>query len=221
MDTQSDFVFLMERVAQKFNPLQEGEYIVLQTRTKNLRLYPLHRGFDWREAKSFCDFENMASDFNHYSERVVYQGKLHHVNDEGGATKVSFEQDWKILEEYFIARFTPDADCEIEVCDCSYPVFYSYRSVVARNGETNQVWLPITCLENDFGREITYCPNCTISLGPEEIEEEEDSWFDWEEVPTVCIGCSYYNINSPIPCTVHPLGIDAEVEVCPDYWQQS
>jgi hypothetical protein len=216
MDNQSDFVFLMERVAQKHNPLQEGEYIVLQTRSKNLRLHPLHRGFDWRKAKSFCEFENMASDFNHYSERVVHQGKLHHINCDGVATKLSFEQDWKIGEDYYNARFAQDADCEIKVCDCSYPVFWSFRSVIARNGETRLDWLPITCLVEDFGREINYCPNCNISLEPEEVEEEEDC----EEVPALCQGCSYYNTDSPIPCAVHPSGIDEEVEFCPDYWSQ-
>jgi hypothetical protein len=216
MDTQADFIFLQERVAEKFNRLQDGEYLVIQTRSKNLRLHPLHRGFDYKKAKSFCEFENLASDYNHYSERVVHQGKLHHIDCDGLPTKLSLEQDWKIGEHYYNARFAEDADCEIEVCNCSYPVFWSFRSVLARNGATSQTWLPITCLVDDFGREINRCPNCNISLEPEEVEDDDCC----EEVPDTCVGCRYYNSDDLLTCAIHPLGVDETVEVCPDYSPQ-
>ncbi len=102
MDTQEDFVFLNDRVADKFNPYQEGEYLVIQTRN-GWRLHPLHRGFDYRTAKSFCDTENMGSDYSHYSVRIIHQGKLHRVDWDGAATEPSREQDWKIEEEYYNA----------------------------------------------------------------------------------------------------------------------
>lgn len=221
MDTEADFIFLNERVAEKFNPFQEGEYLVIQVSSGNLRLYALHRGFDYRVARSFCEFENLSSDYSTYSIRVVQQGKLHYVNGNGLPTQQSKEQDWKILEHYYNARSASDADCEIKVCNCSYPVFWSDRTIIARDGETRQVWLPTTCLIEDFGREINYCPNCNMTL-VEEIEEveTEPEEGDCQEVPDTCVGCSYYNSDSLITCAIHPSGIDEGVEVCPDYWSQ-
>ncbi len=216
MDTQADFIFLIERVADKFNPLQNGEYLVIQICAQSLRLHPLHRGFDYLAARSFCEFENLSSD---YSIRIVQQGKLHHVNASGLPTQQSKEQDWKIHEHYYNARFSPETDCDIEVCNCSYPVFWSDRSVIARDGETRQAWLPVTCLVEDFGREVNYCPNCNSTL-VEEVEPEEVEDEDCEEVPTACVGCRYYNSDSLLACAIHPLGVDETVEICPDYSQQ-
>jgi hypothetical protein len=211
MDSKEDFTFLLEHKAEKFNPFQEGEYLVIQTRSKNLRLHALHRGFDYRKARSFCEMENMASDYNHYTERVVYQGKLHHVDDDGQATKLSSEQNWLIHEQFYNARFVENLDCQIEVCACSYPVFWSWEGVDS-NAEP-RVWSATTCLVDDFGRKVTHCPNCHISLEPEEVEEEDDC----EEVPAPCVSCGFYNSDSLVACAIHPLGLDEQVEVCADY----
>lgn len=223
MDSEADFVFLNERVAEKFNPLQEWEYIVIQTRSSNLRLTPLHRGFDYQKAKSFCEMENMGSDYHHYTVRVVHQGILYHVGDNGLATRVSKEQNWEIKQSYYDARFTEDQDCEIEVCSCTYPVFWSWRQVPGAGGQMVRDWRPVTCLAEDYEREVNHCPNCNqplLSLLEEDIDppgEDEDDWWDWEEVPETCKGCKYYNLNSEISCAIHPSGVE---ENCKDYSQE-
>jgi hypothetical protein len=213
MDTKEDFSFLLEHVAEKFNPYQEGEYLIIQTRS-GWRLHPLHRGFDYRAAKSFCDMENMGSDYSHYSVRIIHQGKLHRVDWDGAPTEPSKEQDWKIAEDYYNARYIERLDCEIEVCKCSYPVFWNYKSYTNSYGEGATKWRPITCLVEDHGREIDSCPNCGARL----IEEDEDeSWEEefWEEAPSPCKGCSYYSGESSLLCTVHPYGLVDDI--CPDY----
>lgn len=214
MDTKADFLFLLEHVADKFNPFQDGEYLVIQVRSKNLRLRPLHRGFDYQEARSFCDFENLANDYSTYGLRIMHNGKLHHVDGDGLATTQSKEQQWLIHEDYYNARFVDNLDCEIEVCDCSYPVFWSFSSGNPIF-ESNQVWQPITCLIDDSGREIDSCPNCGTALIEEMEEETEEE--DGEQVPSACVGCQYYNSGGLLTCTIHPLG--AEGEDCPDYSQ--
>lgn len=211
MDTKEDFVFLLEHVAERFNPYQEGEYLVIQTRS-GWRLYPLHRGFDYARAKSKCDMENMGSDYNHYSVRIIHQGKLHHVDWDGVATEPSKEQDWKIHEEYYNARYVEDLDCEIEVCKCSYPVFWNWKSCVNSDGEATTDWHPITCLVNDHGREIENCPNCRTRLIEEEEDYEEE---EYSSLPDTCIGCKYYSDNYIMACAVHPYGPDKDI--CPDW----
>ncbi|OKH31741.1 hypothetical protein NIES2101_41305 [Calothrix sp. HK-06] len=217
MDTQEDFVFLNDRVAEKFNPYQEGEYLVVQTRS-GWRLHPLHRGFDYRAANKFCEMENLGSDYSHYSVRVVHQGKLHCVDWEGAATKPSKEQDWKIHEEYYNARYKDNLDCEIETCDCSYPVFWNYGTRIL-NGEASEVWRPITCLVEDHGREIDNCPNCNTRLGNSPEDEEDEEY--WDDMPPVCEGCRYYySADNSIVCAVHPQGPDDDY-ICSDWEQYS
>lgn len=111
MDTKEDFVFLLECVAEKFNLYQEGEYLVIQARN-GWRLHPLHRGFDYRTAKRFCEFENLGSDYNHFSVRIIHQGKLHRVDSDSSPTELSHVQDWKIAEDYYNARYIERLDCE-------------------------------------------------------------------------------------------------------------
>ncbi|BAZ18792.1 hypothetical protein NIES4071_106770 (plasmid) [Calothrix sp. NIES-4071] len=214
MDTKEDFVFLLEHAVERFNPYQEGEYLVVQTRS-GWRLHPLHRGFDYRTAKSFCELENMGSDYNHYSVRIIQQGKLHYVDCDGAATKLSKEQDWKIHEDYYNARYVENSECDIEVCSCSYPVFWSYKTCFNSDKEAVEVWHPVTCLVNDNDREIENCPNCGARLIEE--DEEDESWEEeyWEEAPEPCKGCKYYGSDSPLLCAVHPYG--PVNDICPDY----
>ncbi|BAZ18964.1 hypothetical protein NIES4071_108490 (plasmid) [Calothrix sp. NIES-4071] len=217
MDTSYDFAFLVRRVADKFNPYQEGEYIVIQTRSKSIRRIALHRGFDYRAAKQFCELENLGSDYNHYSVRIINQGKLHHVNYDGAVGKLSKEQDWKIAEEYYNARYVEDLDCEIEICDCSYPIFWNHKSITTLTGESVTDWLPVTCLIDDNGRDISCCPNCGAEFFEdddyveEEFDEEENMYID---TPEYCLGCSYFH-GKRFVCAVHPEGI--EESICKDW----
>jgi hypothetical protein len=211
MDTKEDFEFLHAYVAEKFNPYDEGEYIVIQTWSKSIRLRALHRGFDYRAAKSFCELENLGSDYNHYSLRIVYQGKLHHVDFDGAPTIKSREQDWKVAADYLQVHYDRNLDGEIEVCNCSYPVFWALKTYINQHGEGADKLIPVTCLIEDHGRDIDCCPNCSARL----IEEEDDSEDIWEEAPDTCKGCKYYSDNYFVPCAVRPYGPDDAI--CPDY----
>lgn len=225
MDNQEDFLFLQEHITERFNPLAEGEYIVIQTRTGSWRLHPLLRTFSYWQAENRCNMENMGADYSHYSVRIVQDGKLHRVDMNGYASQLSKEQDWQIQQEYWNARYIDKDDCEIETCPCSYPVFWSWRQVSGAGNQMVRDWRPVTCLVQDHEREVRHCPNCNaplLSLLDEDIDppdtEDEADWWDWEEVPEMCKGCQYYNDNHYISCTIHPNG--AEEEVCPDYCPQ-
>lgn len=210
MDTKQDFEFLNEYVAERYNLYSEGEYIVIQTWYKSIRLRPLHRGFDFACANSFCEFENLGSDYNHYSLRINHQGKLHHVSGNGAPTIKSREQDWKVAANYLQAHYDRNSDGEIKVCGCSYPFFWQFKTYINKHGEGAVIAYPVTCLMDDHSREIDNCPNCNARL----IEEEEDSW---DEAPETCKGCKYYSDNYFMPCAVHPYGLDEDI--CSD-WQR-
>lgn len=221
MDTQEDFLFLEQCIAEKYNPLTEGEYIVIQTRTGSWRLHPLHRGFSYWQADRFAELENLGSDYCHYSVRILHNGKLHKVDTNGYPTEVAKEQDWQVHQQYYDARYVENQDCDIHTCLCSYPVFWHWRDVPGAYGQTVRDWRSVTCIVEDYGREINHCPNCNqplLSLLEEDIDppgEDEDDWWDWEETPETCQGCQYYNTNSQVACAVHPFG--TEDEYCPDY----
>ncbi len=226
MDTQADFAFLTEAVAEKFNPLLEGEYLVIQLHSGNLQLKPLHRGFDYFAARTFSELENLGSDCITYVVRLMQQGKLHHVDGAGRATQQSREQNWIIHCNYNNSSLEQNSDlaCELEACRCSYPICWSLKNIGFRDIHI-QYWSATTCLVEDYGAEIETCPNCGTSLIDETEPEEEaepepncDDCEDWEEVPTVCVGCRYYNGDGYLVCTIHPTGV--EEETCPDHWQQ-
>jgi hypothetical protein len=214
MDNPDDFVFLLEEVANRFNPYLQDEYLVIQTRSGNLSLHALHRGFDYQVARDFAEMENLGSDYNHYSVRVMHNGKLHCVDSSGNPTTLSREQDWKIHSDYPTAFLTDERECGIEVCECSYPTFWGWGNTINSQGEAVEVWRAVTCLEGDNGREIDTCPNCGISLTSEDELEADDGW-DWEQIPEVCTGCKYYAYLDEIVCALHPFG--AEGDFCPDY----
>jgi hypothetical protein len=157
--------------------------------------------------------ESLGSDYNHYSVRIIHQGKLHCVDSDGAATEPSKEQDWKINEDYYNARYVDDLDCEIEMCDCSYPIFWSHKSFTDLNGEAVTDWCSITCLIDDHGRDINCCPNCGAEFFEQEDGEEEDE--KYSSAPDTCIGCKYYSDNYVMACAVHPYGPDDDI--CPDY----
>lgn len=167
----------------------------------------------------------MGSDYSHHTVRVIHEGKLYRVDSSGNPTEISKEQNWQVHPDYYNARYVQQQDCEIEsCCECSYPVFWSWRNVHGAGGTTVRDWRAVTCLVEDSGREVFKCPNCRFPLlveeeswteGCNEEEETDDDWFDWEEIPDTCKGCAYYNTNSRISCAVHPSG--AESEMCPDW----
>lgn len=217
MDNQEDFLLLEEHIAERFNPLQEGEYIVLQTRTGSWRLHPLLRTFSYWQAENRCSMENMGADYSHYSVRIVQDGKLHRVDMNGYANQLSKEQDWQIQQEYWNARYVEKADCEIETCRCSYPVFWSWRQVLGAGSQMVRDWRALTCLVQDHGRMVSKCPNCEAPLLVDEDNDpqnEEDCWFGWDHAAEMCGDCKYFNFSFA-GCAVHPFGVEGET--CPDY----
>lgn len=106
MDTPNDFVFLNECVANRFNPFDEGEYLVIQTSPQQMKLNVEHRTNDYKKAISHCDLENMGHDYTSFAVRIFYQGKLWRVNDDGEPTKVSAQQNWSINENYLTLHYS-------------------------------------------------------------------------------------------------------------------
>jgi hypothetical protein len=199
MDTKEDFVFLTDDVADKFNPYQEGEYLVIQVHTKDILLRSLHRGFDYHAAKNFSDLIRLNNRGKHYYLRVIHLKKLYTVNWDGAPVKLAHQQDWKIHEDYYKRHHTENLDCRVETCVCSYPLFWSWEDYTHPNGDPDQLWRPMTCLIDDHGREVDNCPNCDKKL----------------IASKVCTGCKYYNDNFLLACAVNPCGsVD---NICPDY----
>lgn len=221
MDNNEEFLFLNPKIAERVNPLQEGEYIVIQTRLGHWRLCPLIRSFSYWEAKSFCDGENMGADYSHYSIRIVHEEKLHRVDINGYPAQISKEQDWQVHPDYYNARYVNNEDCEVETCSCSYPIFWSWQSVPGAGNQMVQDWRAVTCLVEDSGRMVKHCPNCQAPLLINEDadpQNEEDGWFGWgDEIPEVCQGCQYYSTEFA-GCAIHPTGVEGET--CQDYSHQ-
>ncbi|BAZ49254.1 hypothetical protein NIES4103_18650 [Nostoc sp. NIES-4103] len=59
MDTPTDFLFLSEQYATKFNPFCEGEYLIIQTYPHSQLLKVCLRTFSYKSAQKECDFENL------------------------------------------------------------------------------------------------------------------------------------------------------------------
>ncbi|RCJ41996.1 hypothetical protein A6770_35505 [Nostoc minutum NIES-26] len=219
MDTGQDFLFCNERIATKYNPFYENEYLIIQTYPREKRLIVEHRSFDYQQATSSCELKNLAHDYSSFGLRVFHDGKLWNVDWQGLPQSISKQQDWKITEEYQIASYDDNIDGEIIICDCSYPYF---SSLVAHNtsGEAIEFWQPLTCLLEDNGREIERCPNCNISLV--RIDESEDEDFDFDDQltrPIACIGCANYHGveygGNVLVCAIHAQGW--EDDNCPDF----
>lgn len=221
MDTNDEFIFLNPVIAERFNPLAEGEYIVIQTRTGSWRLHLLLRTFSYWQAENRCSMENMGADYSHYSIRIVHGGKLHRVDINGYPAQISKEQDWQLHPDYYNARYVNNEDCEIETCPCSYPVFWSWQNVAGAGGQIVRDWRALTCLVEDSARMVKHCPNCASPLLIDEDndpENEEDGWFGWgDEIPEVCEGCQYYSVEFA-GCAIHPSGVEGDF--CADYSQE-
>ncbi|MFK0735652.1 MAG: hypothetical protein ACIWVG_31730 [Gloeotrichia echinulata HAB0833] len=217
MDSTTEFKFLNQNLAISFNPYQEGEYLIIQTYPYPCKhtLRVCQRTFDYKSARSSCELENMAHDYSCFDLRIFHNQKLWTVDFMGEAEEISSEQDWKINQDYFEANNDENIDGEIVICRCSYPYFSSLRTFINRYGESGEYWQPITCLEEDNGRDINNCPNCNYTL----IELDDDDDDEEESTPIVCRGCQNYHGqvygSNLLVCAIHPHGWDGEN--CPDF----
>ncbi|WP_414623882.1 hypothetical protein [Calothrix sp. CCY 0018] len=216
MDTPSDFNFLNQSVAEKHNPYQEGEYLVIKTYPREKYLRCVHRSFDYHTARNKRDLENLAHDYSSFGLRIFHQGKLYQVIDNGKPGKISKQQDWKIHPDYRDAHYDQNAEGEIIVCDCSYPYFSALVSYSSLRDDPIVESQPVTCLVDDNGRETDNCPNCGSQLVDDDVEEDYE---DEDCVPVACEGCSNYHgqvyNGSLLVCAIHPHGSDSES--CPDF----
>ncbi|MBE9037009.1 hypothetical protein [aff. Roholtiella sp. LEGE 12411] len=157
MDTERDFLFLND--THTFNCFEEGEYLVIQTYPSGKKLRVEHRSFDYRAAKNYCDLESMAHDYTSFDLRIVKDSKLWTVDFDGNPQSLSEQQDWKIAQKYFQLHKDKNVECEIVVCQCSYPYFSALEI-----GEYSSQLRLETCLVEDNSREIDQCPNCNCAL---------------------------------------------------------
>jgi hypothetical protein len=209
MDTPQDFQFLIESVAQKYNPYQEGEYLVIQTLPRQMRLRAIFRGFDYQKISTKCELENFSHDYSSFGLRIFHQGKLYRVLSDGTPGEVSKQQNWQIHPTYLEAYYDQNSDGEIILCNCSYPYF---NCILDDNSDDEPQ--PITCLIEDFGEIINNCPNCGVQLVEEDDDDEEEDY-----VPPACEGCCNYHGElygeNLLVCAIHPYG--CEDDACPDY----
>lgn len=200
MDTPTDFSFLEESIAKKYNPkFGDREYLVIQTYPLGKITRVVYRTYDYQEAERSCNLENLSHDYSSYTTRIYYDGKLWIPGNISGIPyKISEQQLWEIHLDYKAS----DLDGEIEIHHCSYPYFRFDND----NGELT------TCLKDDNGRDISVCPNCGEIL----IDDEDE---DDDFVPLACQGCSNYHgefyQDIQLICAIHPSGWSNEK--CPDF----
>lgn len=213
MDTPTDFLFLREEIADRYNPFYEREYLIIQTLPRVIKLRVEYRTHDYHKAKSRCDIENFSHDYTSFAERIFHQGKLWRVNGNGEPVELSKQQDWQIHLDYLTAHRDRNSDGEIVVHECSYPYFAALVARRNKYGEFVDATQPLTCLQEDKGREINTCPNCRYLLVDLE-DEDEDS-----DVPVSCIGCGNYDGefygDVRLICAIHPYGCSGKT--CPDF----
>lgn len=77
-----------------------GEYLVIQTYPISRKLKVTKRTFNYQEARSDCEIENLAHDYSHYSLRMYREGKLWDLNSDGTPDDLSEEQFWDIHPDY-------------------------------------------------------------------------------------------------------------------------
>ncbi|MBN3958667.1 hypothetical protein [Nostoc sp. NMS8] len=119
MDTEQDFLFFNPRIATKYNPFYEGEYLVIQTYPREHKLIVEHRNFDYKNAKNHCELENLAHDYTSFSLRIFHDDHLWEVNYEGEPQSISKEQNWRVAQEYLEAHYAMHTDAKVVVCQCS------------------------------------------------------------------------------------------------------
>lgn len=208
MDTQEDFRFLNDDLAIKCNPkYTEGEYLIIETYPHSkFGVNVIYRTYNYSDAWDKCSLENMANDYANFAVKIFHDGKLWNTGGIIGLRyNISEQQLWKIHPHY-----RKDADGEIKFCKCSYPYF------VGRDGI-------LTCLEDDNGVNITFCPNCNYALVEEDDNYDDEDDYDeddnYDDIPSACLGCGnydgeFYGENQLI-CAIHPYGCNSDS--CPDF----
>ncbi|RAM48831.1 MAG: hypothetical protein C6Y22_25770 [Hapalosiphonaceae cyanobacterium JJU2] len=213
MDTKEDFQFLEESVARKHNPkFGQREYLVIQTYPIGKTIRVIYRSYDYQEAEQQCNLENLANDYCSFATRVYYDGKIWVPSVRTGIPyKISEQQFWEIHDYYKKVSNDLNIDGEIEIHDCSYPYFYSLKTDNLR-----EYWQPLTCLKDDYGRDIDVCPNCGCNLVEYDYEDLEED----EDIPLACKGCSNYHgefyEDTQLICGIHPYGWLNDGN-CPDF----
>ncbi|KAB8333597.1 hypothetical protein SD80_012430 [Scytonema tolypothrichoides VB-61278] len=183
----------------------------------NRKLKVVTRTFNYQEARRDCELENLAHDCSHYSLRIYCEGKLWDLNSDGTPSDLSEEQFWEIHPEYEAVSDEENAVGGIEVHPCSYPYYAVPMIRISTCGEAVEYTGAITCLKNDYGREVRECPNCAgrlVDWYEEDADEEETS-----SVPVACQGCKNYHGRyyggTILICGIHPYGWNGDN--CPDY----
>lgn len=192
------------------------EYVVLQSYPLAYPLNFVIRTYNYQQAHSTMKLENLSKDRKGFVMRIIENGKLYKVAAREEKGNFALEQNWQIAGEYLTMSRRDTNDSAIIRCECSYPYFSSVVSESHIRGlhpETK----PVTCLKDDFGREITRCPNC----GRELFEEEGENYPEVRtfETPNVCIDCQNYYGKSfngtHLICAIYPHGWNGDE--CPDY----
>jgi hypothetical protein len=126
------------------------DYLMIQTYPCQSKLIVKGRYSDFDLARSACELENQGDDYTSSALRVQKDGKLYCIDSSGLPSTLSLQQDWLVLPEYKNHHNDDSVEGEIIVCRCTYPYFMSENY--------------LTCLVDDSGREINYCPNCYRTL---------------------------------------------------------
>ncbi|WGV29229.1 hypothetical protein [Halotia branconii] len=209
MDSEQDFLFCNERIADRFNPFYEGEYLIIQTYPSEKKLVINKRCLNYESAKDHCNLENLAHDYTSFAVRIFHEGRLWDIDFLGNPSRLSKQQDWKIVQEYLDVDYDGETN-EALICSCSYP--YIERLI-------NDRWSSFTSLFDDKGRSIEYCPNCNVTL-IEQVDCDGDFSFYEQPRPVSCVGCDNYHGQfygeNLLTCAIHPHGWNDDI--CPDFF---
>lgn len=191
------------------------EYAVMQSYPLTNPLIFVITTHNYDKAHSTMQLENMSSDYKCFVLRIIDDGKLYKVAKGGEKGNIDLVQNWQIAEMYSEMSERDTNDAAILRCECSYP----YYTSIAVESSTGRRWaeaMPVTCLVEDNGREITHCPNCGRELFEEEENYPEVRTF---ETPEVCMDCQNYYGKSfngtHLICAIYPHGWNGDE--CPDY----
>ncbi|MHC5821154.1 MAG: hypothetical protein ACYT04_36105, partial [Nostoc sp.] len=111
MDTPTDFLFLEESIATKYNPrFGDREYLVIQTYPLGKTTRVVYRTYDYQEAERSCNLENLSHDYSSYATRIYHDSKLWIPGNISGIPyKISEQQFWEIHPDYKVSDL--DAKC--------------------------------------------------------------------------------------------------------------
>lgn len=147
-----------------------GEYAILRTRPATPQLYVESCAFNFLKIKRRYENVDMGADYESFVLRQYFHGKFYKVNNDGSRGEVSPIKNWKVDEFYLNLHHFCSNNSGILNCKCSYPYFtslicnpddsLSLEQRAASNSADYAGSQPLTCLIEDNGREVNYCPNC-------------------------------------------------------------